>query len=412
MLTYEKAAQTALENNLGIKMVKNETIVAHNTNTVGNAGMLPDVVFNANGSYANNTTNQDYANGLQVNRSGVVSNGINSGILLSWTVFDGMSMFAAKDRLSANEEISTIRLKQQVENTLVELSQAYYDLVRQKQQINAIKENIKVYEERLRIEQMRLDIGKSAKTGVLLAKVDLNEQKAMLITAETNYKNAQVQLNQLMFMPVENEFEVSDEINFTYSPGYDELKTGFVKKNNAVLMAEKNVGLSMYMKREIEGMRYPRVTLNTSYNFTRSTNQAGFVLLNQNLGFNAGFNVSWTLFSGFKTQTLVKNAKIYIENSQYALEDVKRKTEMALLQAWRKFESAKKVLVLEEENYTFAKENMDISLERFKLGNMTTIEFKETQTSLQAVELRLFNARYEAKVAETELMRLNGDLVK
>jgi outer membrane protein len=412
VLTYEQAAEAVISTNFGVQVVKNDAAIAANNNTAGNAGMLPDVSFNASGSYANNATNQEYSNGLSVNRSGVVSNGMNSGILLSWTVFDGMRMFAAKDRLEETQAMSDLRLKQQIENTLLQVAQVYYELVRQKQQISAIKENIKVYEERLTIAQTRLDIGKAPKTDLLLAKVDLNEQKVMLIEAENNFRTAQVQLNQLMSKPAEGEFDVSDEITITYSPGYDELKTSFAKKNNTVLLAERNVNLSTYLKREIEAMRYPRLTLNTSYNFTRTANQAGLVLLNQNLGLNAGFVLNWTLFSGFRTRTQVKNAEITIMSAQLNLQDSKLKAETALLQAWRKLESVKKILALEEDNYSLAKENMDISLERFKLGNMTTVEFKQTQMSLQEVQLRLINARYDAKQAETDLMRLNGDLVK
>lgn len=412
VITYDQAATQALQQNLAVQIVKNETAIAQNNNSIGNAGMLPRLDFEAAGSYANNNTNQEYQSAPSVNRRGVVSNGINSGIILSWTIFDGLRMFAAKNRLTAEEQASQYRLKQQIEATLLEVNAAYFELVKQKQQINATKEAITIYEERLLIAETRVTIGKASKTDLLQAKVDLNEQKSILLRSQAIYREAQALLNRLMGKPAETEFDVSDEITFNYTPSYSDIKAGMRTRNNSILFAETNISIAESLKKEIAAMRYPVLSVNTSYNFTRTSNQAGFVLLNQNVGLNAGFTFSWNLFNGFNTHRQVKNAELNIVNSNLQLQDMQRQTEMELVQAWRNFETAKEILVLEEESYTLAKENMELSLERFKLGNMTTVEFKQTQITLQDVQTRLVNARYDAKTAETKLMQLNGDLVK
>jgi outer membrane protein TolC len=51
-------------------------------------------------------------------------------------------------------------------------------------------------------------------------------------------------------------------------------------------------------------------------------------------------------------------------------------------------------------------------MERFRLGISTTLELRETQKTLADSYNRLIAARYNTKVAETELLRLKGDLVK
>jgi len=59
-----------------------------------------------------------------------------------------------------------------------------------------------------------------------------------------------------------------------------------------------------------------------------------------------------------------------------------------------------------------ARENLFISLESFKRGVATFIELRTAQQSLADAYNRLINARYLAKIAETELLRLNSGLLK
>jgi outer membrane protein TolC len=53
-----------------------------------------------------------------------------------------------------------------------------------------------------------------------------------------------------------------------------------------------------------------------------------------------------------------------------------------------------------------------IALERFRQGVSTNLELREAQRSLEEGYNRLIAARYNTKLAETELLRLKGDLVK
>ena len=85
---------------------------------------------------------------------------------------------------------------------------------------------------------------------------------------------------------------------------------------------------------------------------------------------------------------------------------------MGITNAFKDYELQKKTLALEEENILLAKENVFISLERLRLGISTYLELRETQKSLELAYDRLIAARYNTKLAETELLRLKGDLVK
>ena len=65
-----------------------------------------------------------------------------------------------------------------------------------------------------------------------------------------------------------------------------------------------------------------------------------------------------------------------------------------------------------KNNILLAKENVNIQLELFRLGSSTIIQLRDAQFSLSDAYDRLIAARYNTKLAETELMRLKGELIK
>lgn len=411
-MTVEQAVETALKNNYDILIAKNQAAQAKNNNTLGNAGILPRLDLQASGTLANNATKQEFASGLVVDQSGVQSKNISTGAYLAWTVFDGLKMFATRERLQELESMGELNTKVQIENTLIKVITAYYTIAMQKQVINGLKENISVSEERLKIAQKKWDIGSASKTDMLQAKVDLNTLKSTLIRQNTLLHDAKANLNQLLLQPAEQEFDVLDSIPLINQYKYEELQNVILSNNSDLLFAQKNIDINKYAVRESRSASYPKLNLNANYIFSRAQNQAGFSLLNQNLGLNLGFTASWTIFNGFVNSNTVKNMQLSLQNSIYEYDNLKSITQLNLLKAFKKYQDDTSVLKLEEESKQLAKENLSIALERFRLGATTSIELKVAQQSYEEAINRLADARFNAKVSETQLLKLSGGIVK
>lgn len=411
-LTLSQAVETALKNNYSIGIAKNQNEISKNNNTFGNAGFLPQINFNASTNSSNNNTKQEYASGLSIDRNNVKSTGVNTGVMLNWTLFDGLKMFATHDKLQELEAMGELNLKMEIENTIAAVMNAYYDIIRQQQLLSAFREAIKIYEERLKIAEKKLEIGSASKLDVLQAKVDLNAQKSNLLKQKTLLDNTKASLNQLLSRSADIGFSIKDSIIINYDPNYEELKTTVLKQNNSLLFAQRNINVANYNVKEYRSLALPSVNLTTAYNFTSSTNQASFVLLNQNLGLSTGLSASWTLFNGLKNRTLTQNAKLQLASSRLEYNHLQTEVESSLLKAWHNLQNALEVLKLEEENYLVAKENVIVALERFRIGSSTSIEIITAQKSFEDAQGRLISERYTAKIAEIELMRLNGILVR
>ena len=411
-ITIEQAIELALKNNYEISIAKNNSLEAINNNTLGNAGMLPKVDLNASGSFANNATKQEFSNGLVVDKSGVQSKNITTGAYLTGTIFDGLKLFATHQKLQDLESMGELNAKIQIENTFVQVVSAYYSIVMQKQIINGLKENIDVSEERLKIAQKKFDIGAIPKGDVLQAKVDLNALKSAIMRQNTLLSGAKQELNQLMIQPVDQEIDVLDSIPLMNQYKYEDLKNSIMANNSDLLFAQKNIEISKYLIREGKSTYYPKLNLNANYIFSRAQNQAGFTLLNQNLGLNLGFTASWTVFNGFNNANNVKNLQLNLENTNYEYENLKTLTQLGLVKAFNKYQDDIAILKLEEENQLLAKENLGIALERFRLGASTSIELKVAQQSYEDSINRLSDARFNSKLSETQLLKLSGGIIK
>lgn len=407
LLTVEQAVELALKNNYDILIAKNDAEIAARNNTVGNAGMLPKINATVGDNYTLNNLNQKFTNGTEINKNNVSGNTINAGVALNWTLFDGLKMFATKNKLKRLAQIGELEFKEEVQTVVANVINTYYNVVNAQQQLKAIEAAIAISAERVKLAELKFQAGSSSKVDWLQAKVDLNEQKSAELLQQKIIAQRKSDLNNILAQNIETDFIVSDSIPFT------ELGSGADIKNNFLLQAAlKNVEVAKYQKKEAFSQFLPNLAANLGYSYNRSNSTAGFSLFNQTYGLNAGFSLNIPLFNGLNTIRQNKVAQIQINSAQFNAQKVQFQIQLNNYRALKDFANAKEQLKLEEENITLATENQQIALERFRLAQSTAIELREAQKSFIDAQLRLVNARYAAKTAETEWLKVHGQLVK
>lgn len=411
-LTLKDAIAITLSNNFSISIAHNKSKIAENNSTIGNAGFLP--TLDATGSYtkSSNNTKQEYFDSRTIDRTGAKSTNINAGVSLNWTIFDGLAMFGNINMLKELKKIGKANFKSEVENNVADVTETYYNLIREKQVLDVLRETITISEERVRIAQSKKDVGSGSKFDLRQAQVDLNEDKSNLLKEELTYEQLKVSLNQLMGRDVNTDFGVKDTILVNENLNLDKLKDLALLRNTDLDIAKRSLNLSEINLNLARSEWFPNISLVGGYNYTNSESQAGFVKSNKNYSLNYGISASFNLFNGLNTSRKIENAEIEIENSKLNYGFVKTGIEANLLNTYKKYLNSLQLVNLEEENLTIALESVDIALERLKLGNITPLEFRETQQKLINAKSRLVSAQYDAKSAETELLRLSGQLIK
>jgi len=411
MLSYKQAVALLLKNNFDIQIAKNNTSIADIQNSYGNAGFLPKVDINAGTSIASNKTRQEFASGLQVNQSGVGSQNINAGAFLTWTIFDGMKMFATKERLNLLEQQGELSLKLAMEQQIEQLTLLYFQAVKQAQLIKGIQTAMELNEERIKLYERKLDIGAGSNVELLQAKLDFNAQKSNLLTQKSTLSECKSNLLAMLKTEATTSFDVDTIFEFENVKSLEEIKQKIEQSNQSVIFAKRNVNVQTQALKEVQSLNLPRVGLTSAYNFTRNENAAGFSLLNQNLGYNFGVNLSWNIFSGFNTRNQIKVGKFAVQNSQLEVDKIKFTYNNAAFSAYQRMLNDQEILSLEEENIKLAQEALTISLERLKIGLGNYLEIKASQTTYEEAITRLVNARYNLKQSETAIKKLMGSLI-
>jgi outer membrane protein len=416
LLTLEEAINKALADNYGIQLAKNDSALQALEYTYRNANFLPRVNGSTGLILNNNDQYQKFNDGTIRERKGILSNNLSSSVSLNWTLFNGLKLYATREKALSLQQLGSLELRNSVINTLAQVINTYYGVVQQKQQLKAIEEQLQINQERVKLADYKLGIGVGTKTDLLQSKVDLNAQKAAQLEQEIAIKSLKEQLNVLLNYPAGFYFDVTDAIPFGEKISLSSINENWIAKNPALLMAEKNIQIASLTLKERKADRWPTVQFNSTYNFNRLDNKAVVnpfqPLFSRNQGFNYGFSASIPLFNNFTTKKNIDQASLALKTQELIYSNQKLQVNWALIQAYNEYEAQQKALQLEEENIVLAKENVTIVLEVYRLNSTTLIQLKEAQKSLQDAYTRLIRARYQTKTAETELLRIKGELLK
>ena len=412
IMTLEEAVKITLANNYSVIMSKKSAEIADNNRGAGNAGMLPKLDITAGYQYNNKDIDLELAGGNRIKQDGNTDRAYNYAAQLSWTLFDGMAMFITYDKNEALKEKSDIELQVAMENSLRNLYSAYFESARLRQEINVLKSSLQISRNRLQKTLDKAEFGNAPKIETLQAKVDLNADSSQYLQTELAYKNSIRNLNFIMGRDVLLEFEPDTSVTFITLFTLKEMKILAMQANTSINSAIKTKEISAFDRQLILSAIYPRINANASWSFNKSEADAGYMLSNQSSGLGVGLNLSWNIFDGLKTNTAAENARLLEEINETTYQQLISQVDMSMTNAYDTWKRRMKIYRLEEDNLEAAELNFQRSEELYKLGRLSSIELREAQLNLVRSQNRILNARYQAKISETELLLLSGQMMK
>lgn len=422
LLTLEEAIAIALQNNYDIRLARNDSAIAALDYEYRNAVFLPRINGVVGTNWNHNNQRQEFSSG-QVREGNVATDNLNASINLNWVLFDGLRMFATRKKAEEYVRLGELEIKNQVINTISDVIITYYNIVRQKQQLRAVEEQMSISQTRVDLSQRKLEIGVGTRPDVLQSQVDLNAQKAAQLQQITFIRQLKETLNHLLFpavtgqtTPVTTDYEVSDSIPINFLIQLDEIRAQVDDNNPLLEIAQKNIEIAGLTLKEYKADRFPVIQFNSAYNFSRTNNDVtlnpALPFYNRNHGLNYGFTASVPILNYRNTHRLIRQAELNIGFQQLLYENQRALLHLDVVNAFNDYELQKLALELEESNIVLARENVDIILQTYRLGGSTYLQLREAQKSLEDAYNRLIAARYNTKLAETELLRLKGDLVR
>ena len=409
-LTIDDAISIALKNNFDIRVAKNDAAISKANNTAGNAGMLPTLGITGSGSYGVSQSTQKLGTGVVNTYPALTSSSLSAGLQLNWTLFDGGKMFVTKNKLNDIQSLGEIQFKDKVLQTLSTVISAYYDVVRQKQQLNSINEILEFNRNRVSIAQAGFNAGMLVKSDLLQAKIDLNVTNENVINQQFIIEEALKNLNLVLCRKGEESIDINDSISLNYAPDKAALQQKLITSNTSILSFQKQIDIAQLTLKENRTLYLPNLSVRGGYYASQTSNSGGTVLLNNSLGPQVGGSLLIPIYNAGETKRKETVAKIQKETAEIDLQSIKLQVNIALTNTLTEFENQQKLLNMETENNELAKENLQISMERLKHGQTTSTEVHLAQENYVQSNTRLINFRYNLKMAETRLKQLVSDL--
>jgi len=412
ILSKEEAVKITLENNYGVQIANNDIKIADNNDGLLNSGYLPTVSASSNAIYVRDHNNTAlFRDGTSVELINAESRRYNAAGTINYTLFDGLGRLYNYKRLKETYQLSELQARQTIEATIFQLMTGYFDVARLKQTAQTAQQSLQISKNRLIRAKYVYEYGQNTQLDVLNAEVDVNNDSIVFLNTEQLYMNAKRDLNFVMGREVQADFDVDTTVSFIPTLRLDLLLEEAKKNNVSLLQADTNINIRKYDLKVDRSDFLPTLGVSGSYNWAEfQNNSSAFLSSQEAYGFSGSATLSWNIFDGSNINK-VKNSKIAIENEEILKKQIEQQVVLDVSNAFETYQNQLFVLHTQEKNLLTNNRNFQRSEEQFKLGQITSIEFRQAQVNLINAKVNRDTAKFDAKLAEINLLQLSGNLL-
>jgi len=405
--------RTGLEKNFSLLVTRNNEAISNNNFTPGNAGFLPSLDLAAKQSGTLNDSRQNNSDGTQVNSNGVFNTTSYGSASLGWTIFNGFNVQTTYKKLNELKQIGELNTQMTVENLIADIISGYYNCILQVQLLKNKKYAVALSRERLRIDEDRYLLGSGSKLQVLQSRVYFNTDSSNYAMQNEVVRAAKIKLNEMMAVDDPGELFISKDTSIILGQQllYEKLLDEMLTKNTSLLIASKNKIISEYDYKIIKSRSYPYMNLSSGYNYYYNTYTDNTIKNLTTNGMNYGVTVGINVFDGMNQRRNIRNSTIDIKNNELKYNEIQQGVKADLITIYNAYTNYLRLISLEEQNLQTATENLEIAMDRYKLGSLSGLDLREVQKSLLDAKESLLTVEYQAKLAEISLMLISGRIM-
>lgn len=422
VLSKDEAIKIALLNNFDIKVARNEVDVAKNNQSVLNSGYLPTISATAGATYNRDDSTIEFPGQTLDDGSPrpdlslykAEAQRYNSAVNVNYTLFDGLGRYYSYKQLKEQYQLSELQARETIENTLLQLFSVYFEVARLTENKNVLQQALEISMQRITRAEYSFEYGQNTKLDILNAQVDVTNDSINLLNTLQQLENTKRDLNVVLNRDLNSGFEVDTLISFIPKLQLEELVSQAQMNNVAILQSQRNLTINEYDIKVSRSGYLPTVGLNGTYgwNLNQSAPSAFFPgTNNETWNFGLGASLTWNLFDGGGTTVRMKNAKIAYDTQELLLEQIELQVERDIQNALAIYENRLNIFQIQEQNVITNQNNFERSKEQFQLGRITSIEFRQAQINLLNAQTNKNLAKYDAKLAELQLLQLTGQLL-
>lgn len=421
-LTLDEAITEALANNYQIRIADARLAESRNNVDPALTGRRPTVSVGINPgvSYRNNANPASI-----VAQSETFSYGIGPAANLSWTLYNGGRIDLTEQRLETLATLDAEQRQQQVENTVADVTDAYYNAVVQREQAEVRRRVLKLSRDRIRYQEVRAEYGQGGTFNELQARDAFLSDSTSLVVQRLQYDLALRSLLQLMGADdLDRRPRLTTELaEATTDFDRATLEQRLLEDNSQLATLRVSQQLAAIGTRTIETERRPTVTLNAgvAYDYNLATGTQTFVFGDAppderalpgigatTLSAQLGFGVNYLLYDGGSRSVRAQTARLAEQTAALNLDAAAQQLRTALATTLDRYATQRRVVALTRETIANAERNLEIASERFRGGTINSFDYRQIQLSYVNAEFQLLSALLNLQQTETEILRLVG----
>ena len=411
VLTKTQAIAMALEKNFNIKIANSNIDIAKGNASKDNLGFKPTLNASAGANYNLDNSTAIFQDGREVELNFAASNNENIGLSLNYVIFDG---FNRQFNLQRNlETLSATQLNARfaLENVVLQLFNAYYEIARVEVDTESLEEVLSISKERLERAKVSYDYGVSTLLDISNAEVDVNTDSIALLNQKEFAANARHNLNFILNSEILDGYSVETEVKFSPYLNRQELLDGLKTSNVNLLLAASDIRLSEIDQKLTVTSKLPTVSVNSDYGFNRSqNNSASFLDKANSNGLTGGLSVNWAVFDGGRRRVQEQNAKITKLNQKLNYDLAYQQIVRDFENAWTTYQNRLTIWKALEQNVITSQLNFERSEEKYRLRQISNIDFRQAQSNYITALTSRNRAKYDAKLSEIQVYSTAGKI--
>ena len=412
-LSVSDAVKLTLENNLDIKITENQNEIFKNNASFLNSGYLPKLSTSAGFNKSKQNVEIETPSNLTGKLDNMKSENSFSNISLEYVLFDNNGRkfnYKKSKELSSRSELE---VREVIENTLIQLYSIFYEVCRLNEEKEIIKSSLEISKSRLERNKTKFEFGQSTKLELLNAEVDVNTDSIRYLNAIKNLSNAKRDLNLVMNVDLDSDYILDQGVVYNSKENIISFYNNAAENNNKLKIYDKSVEISGYELKSIRSTYLPTIGLIGSYDWNESINDNPYAFFNKNIydGISGGVNLRWDVFNSGKRLTANKNAKVMLENSKIEKEKAFLMFQKELNNSHDTYKNNLFILEVQEQSLNTSNNNFLRNLEKYEIGLVSSIEFRNAQLNLLNAKLSRNKARYDAKLSELYFLKVSGVII-